>query len=57
MTEACSWTDTVIELQLWTRLAAYARFVHNHQIVIKCTDKALEFSTASNDKKSKAGLV
>lgn len=43
MTEACSWTDHVIELQLWSRLAAYARFVHDHQIVLKCTAKALDF--------------
>lgn len=43
MTEVCRWSDNVIELQLWTRLAAYARFVHDHQIVLKCTGKALDF--------------
>ena len=47
MTESCVWTDSLIELQLWTRLAAYARFVHDHQIVLKCTEKALSFADLS----------
>lgn len=44
MTENCVWTDSLIELQLWTRLSAFARFVHDHQIVLKCTGKALGFA-------------
>jgi len=47
MTENCDWTDSLIELQLWTRLAAYARFVHDHQIVLKCTEKALNFTDSA----------
>jgi len=47
MTESCTWTDRLIELQLWTRLSAYARFVHDHAISLKCTGKALEFACQS----------
>ncbi len=43
MAESCTWSDLLVELQVWTRLAALALGSRNHQLVMKCTEKALEF--------------
>ncbi|XP_019625575.1 PREDICTED: cilia- and flagella-associated protein 46-like [Branchiostoma belcheri] len=43
MVDECVWTEGLVELQVWTRLAEHAYSTHNHQLVMKCAGKALEF--------------
>ena len=43
MAEACTWSDLLVELQVWTRLSALALGGRHHQLVMRCTEKALEF--------------
>ncbi|CAH1258230.1 CFAP46 [Branchiostoma lanceolatum] len=43
MVDECVWTEGLVELQVWTRLAEHAYAAHNHQLVMKCAGKALEF--------------
>jgi len=57
MVEACAWSDRLVELQIWTRLASYARSVHDHSIVMKCTSKALDYAYAANDKAVQTAAV
>ncbi|XP_022091640.1 cilia- and flagella-associated protein 46-like isoform X3 [Acanthaster planci] len=44
MVEECAWEDVLVELQVWTRLAELALSSRDHQLVMRATGKALEFS-------------
>ena len=49
--EGCEWSDPLIELRLWTKLAYLAYNGKAHKIVVQCALKALEFAgTHSADK-------
>uniref|UniRef100_A0A8D0H4W8 Cilia and flagella associated protein 46 n=1 Tax=Sphenodon punctatus TaxID=8508 RepID=A0A8D0H4W8_SPHPU len=38
----CNWSDTLVELQTLTRLTHFAYASHDHEIVMTCSQKALE---------------
>ncbi|XP_063162642.1 cilia- and flagella-associated protein 46 [Candoia aspera] len=38
----CSWSDSLVQLQTLTRLAHYAHNLHDHELVIACSQKILE---------------
>ena len=42
MIENCQWSDALVELQLWTRLAYLAYDVKQHEVVARCAKMALE---------------
>ena len=44
MVSVCSWTDHLVELQLWTELAFMALEAKNHPVVMKCATHALAFA-------------
>ena len=54
MVDACKWTDKLIELQLWTRLAYVAFEARDHALTSHTALKALRFAdigTAPRTKK------
>ena len=44
MVEDAKWTDKFVELQLWARLTYLAHDAKAHNMVIKCSKKALRFA-------------
>ena len=40
----CEWTDKLVELQLWTRLAYLAYTDKDHDSVMKASQKAMRFA-------------
>ncbi|XP_043912815.1 cilia- and flagella-associated protein 46 [Protopterus annectens] len=38
----CKWTDTLLELQTWTCLAHFAYAARDHEMVMTCSQKALQ---------------
>nr|KAG5695793.1 hypothetical protein BaRGS_013391 [Batillaria attramentaria] len=53
MVEDCHWTDHFIELQLWTRLTALAYESHMHNLVMRCSKKALRFAKLGTQPKAR----
>ena len=53
MVEMCGWTDRLVELQLWTRLAYIAFENRNHEVVCKCASQALKFAQQGTQPKGK----
>ncbi|XP_070541399.1 cilia- and flagella-associated protein 46-like isoform X2 [Ptychodera flava] len=49
MVDNCEWSDALIELQIWSRLSELAFAARNHQIVMKCSNKALDFDPERNN--------
>ncbi|XP_077992013.1 cilia- and flagella-associated protein 46-like isoform X2 [Glandiceps talaboti] len=45
----CTWSDPLVELQIWTRLTELAFAARNHQLVMKCSGKALDFDAERNN--------
>ncbi|XP_042358180.1 cilia- and flagella-associated protein 46 [Plectropomus leopardus] len=43
----CSWTDTVVELQVWCQLAAFCHDANDHSLVLCCTKSALQLEEAA----------
>lgn len=41
----CVWSDDLVALEVWTRLAVLAFNADNHPLVVKCGKKALAFDT------------
>ncbi|XP_034994598.2 cilia- and flagella-associated protein 46 isoform X1 [Zootoca vivipara] len=53
----CSWSDSLVELQTMTRLAHFAHTIHDHEMVLTCSQKALELddkAAYNTDAKKKA---
>ncbi|XP_071793797.1 cilia- and flagella-associated protein 46-like isoform X3 [Asterias amurensis] len=44
MVEECEWGDSLVELQVWTRLSELALASRDHQLVLRATTKALAFN-------------
>ncbi|XP_073337460.1 cilia- and flagella-associated protein 46 isoform X1 [Pagrus major] len=42
MVSECSWTDAVVELQVWCQLAAFCHDAKDHSLVLCCTNSALQ---------------
>ncbi|XP_035810814.2 cilia- and flagella-associated protein 46 isoform X2 [Amphiprion ocellaris] len=42
MASECSWSDAVVELQVWCQLAAFCHYVKDHSLVLSCTKSALQ---------------
>lgn len=42
MTQDCQWSDSVVELYVWTQLALSAHQTHDHDLVMTCTHNALQ---------------
>ncbi|XP_065923991.1 cilia- and flagella-associated protein 46 isoform X6 [Magallana gigas] len=53
MIEECKWSDKFVELQLWTRLASLSYQSKNHQLVVRCSKKALRFATVGTQPKNR----
>ncbi|XP_053548919.1 cilia- and flagella-associated protein 46-like [Bombina bombina] len=51
MASECIWSDPLIELQTLTRLAHFAYNAHDHELVLACSKKALEFNKETTAKK------
>ncbi|KAM4729450.1 cilia- and flagella-associated protein 46 [Anableps anableps] len=42
MASDCSWSDAVVELQVWCQLAAFCHSADDHSLVLHCTERALQ---------------
>ncbi|XP_069395061.1 cilia- and flagella-associated protein 46 isoform X1 [Paralichthys olivaceus] len=47
MASECSWTDAVVELQVWCQLAAVCHYAKDHSLVLCCTKSALRLEEAA----------
>ncbi|XP_071380722.1 cilia- and flagella-associated protein 46 [Centroberyx affinis] len=47
MASDCSWTDAVVELQVWSQLAAFCHHAKDHSLVSSCTQSALQLESAA----------
>nr|XP_029134601.1 cilia- and flagella-associated protein 46 [Labrus bergylta] len=47
MASECSWTDAVVELQVWCQLASFCHDAEDHSLVLCCTEKALQLEDAA----------
>ncbi|XP_038140005.1 cilia- and flagella-associated protein 46 [Cyprinodon tularosa] len=47
MASECSWSDAVVELQVWCQLAAVCHNVNDHSLVLRCTQTALQLEEAA----------
>ncbi|XP_045926168.1 cilia- and flagella-associated protein 46 isoform X3 [Micropterus dolomieu] len=47
MASECSWTDAVVELQVWCQLAAFCHYSKDHSLVLCCTKNALQLEEAA----------
>ncbi|XP_060097359.1 cilia- and flagella-associated protein 46 [Heteronotia binoei] len=58
MTLECNWPDPLVELQTLTRLAHFALTVHDHELVMTCSQKILELGDESlyNTEVNKQGM-
>ena len=53
MLDAPNWSDKLIELQLWSRLASLAYEAKDHKVVTKCALRALQFADTGTTPKGK----
>ena len=44
MVETSIWSDRLVELEMWSRLAVLAYNQENHQLVVQCGEKAMAFA-------------
>ncbi|CAB1430487.1 unnamed protein product [Pleuronectes platessa] len=47
MATECSWTDAVVELQVWSQLAAFCHYAKDHSLVLCCSKSALQLEEAA----------
>ncbi|CAJ1066948.1 LOW QUALITY PROTEIN: cilia- and flagella-associated protein 46 [Xyrichtys novacula] len=47
MASDSSWTDAVVELQVWCQLASFCHSAEHHDLVLCCTEKALQLGEAA----------
>ncbi|XP_061491602.1 cilia- and flagella-associated protein 46 isoform X1 [Rhineura floridana] len=54
----CSWPDSLVQLQTLTRLTHFAHTIHDHELVMTCSQKALELDdkAAYNTDAKKKGM-
>ncbi|KAK1166636.1 cilia- and flagella-associated protein 46 [Acipenser oxyrinchus oxyrinchus] len=50
MTSDCSWSDPVVELQAWMQLAHFANLLHDHELVLVCSQRAMQLEEAAAKK-------
>ncbi|KAA0718385.1 Cilia- and flagella-associated protein 46 [Triplophysa tibetana] len=48
MTQDCQWSDSVVELYVWTQLALSAHQTRDHDLVMTCTHNALQLEQKMN---------
>ncbi|KAL9983920.1 hypothetical protein ACROYT_G006166 [Oculina patagonica] len=48
MVDGCQWSDSLVELQMWSRLSVLAFNAENHSLVLHCGQRAVAF--AESDK-------
>lgn len=53
MIEECKWMDKFIELQLWTRTTYLAFEQKQHDLVVRCSKKALRFAVTGTQPKNR----
>lgn len=53
MVEECKWTDKFVELQLWTQLTSLSYDQKQHNLVVRCSKKALRFASGGTQPKTK----
>lgn len=46
MVEASTWSDRLVELEIWSRLAVLAYNNDNHSLVMHCGEKAMIFAAS-----------
>ena len=44
LVEGCQWSDRLVELEIWSRLAVLAFNAENHVLVMHCGQKGVEFA-------------
>ncbi|XP_034040296.1 cilia- and flagella-associated protein 46 [Thalassophryne amazonica] len=49
MASACSWTDAVVELQVWSQLAAFCHSAKEYSLLLQCTNNALQLEDTATD--------
>ncbi|KAF7668645.1 hypothetical protein LDENG_00299490 [Lucifuga dentata] len=47
MASECSWTDAVVELQVWSQLAVFCHDAKDHNLVLYCTKRALQLENTA----------
>ncbi|KAG7245295.1 hypothetical protein INR49_015899 [Caranx melampygus] len=47
MASECSWTDAVVEMQVWCQLATFCHYAKDHNLVLCCTKSALQLEDAA----------
>ncbi|KAM7408201.1 hypothetical protein PAMA_002070 [Pampus argenteus] len=47
MASECSWSDAVVELQVWCQLASFCHYANDHSLVLCCTKNALQLEEAA----------
>lgn len=57
MASECSWTDAVVELQVWCQLASFCHDANEHNLVLSCTKRALEIKETAATSLSNAPFV
>ncbi|XP_071337384.1 cilia- and flagella-associated protein 46 isoform X2 [Trachinotus anak] len=47
MASECSWTDAVVEMQVWCQLSAFCHYAKEHSLVLRCTKSVLQLEEAA----------
>ncbi|XP_060943811.1 cilia- and flagella-associated protein 46 [Limanda limanda] len=47
MASECSWTDAVVELQVWSQLVAFCHYAKDHSLVLRSSKSALQLEEAA----------
>ena len=47
MVENCQWSDRLVELEMWSRLAVLAFNSDTHTLVMQCGQKAVNFDESN----------
>ena len=48
LVDSCQWSDSLVELEMWSRLSVLAFDSENHRLVMDCGQRAVAF--AESDK-------
>ncbi|XP_025093435.1 cilia- and flagella-associated protein 46-like isoform X2 [Pomacea canaliculata] len=56
MVENCQWTDSLIKLQMLTRLTSLAYHSHQHNLVMRCSKAALELASINSHMEKKGDI-
>lgn len=47
MASECSWSDAVVELQVWCQLATFCHDAKDHELLLRCAETALKLEEAA----------